>query len=75
MVFGRYGDRVIEPEIELVFAALLLLRWLGERASSHAVPAWWPAGALEFSVAAVGAGVAATRIARRGLELIREAIF
>jgi Kef-type K+ transport system membrane component KefB len=35
--FGRYGDRVIEPEIKLVFAALFLLMWLGERANSHAV--------------------------------------
>ena len=35
--FSRYGDRVIEPEIKLVFAALFLLMWLGERADSHAV--------------------------------------
>jgi Kef-type K+ transport system membrane component KefB len=35
--FGRYGNRVIEPEIKLVFAALFLLMWLGERANSHAV--------------------------------------
>jgi Kef-type K+ transport system membrane component KefB len=35
--FGRYGNRVIEPEIKLVFAALLLLMWLGGRANSHAV--------------------------------------
>jgi Kef-type K+ transport system membrane component KefB len=35
--FRRYGDRVIEPEIKLVFAALLLLMWLGDRAHSHAV--------------------------------------
>ena len=35
--FGRYGNRVIEPEIKLVFAALLLLMWLGDKASSHAV--------------------------------------
>jgi len=35
--FGRYGDRVIEPEIKLVFASLFLLMWLGGRASSHAV--------------------------------------
>ncbi len=34
--FGRYGNRVIEPEIKLVFAALFLLSWLGERASSQA---------------------------------------
>lgn len=35
--FARYGNRVIEPEIKLVFAALFLLMWLGDRASSHAV--------------------------------------
>lgn len=35
--FRRYGNRVIEPEIKLVFAALFLLMWLGDRAESHAV--------------------------------------
>jgi Kef-type K+ transport system membrane component KefB len=35
--FGRYGNRVIEPEIKLVFASLFLLMWLGARAHSHAV--------------------------------------
>jgi Kef-type K+ transport system membrane component KefB len=35
--FGRYGDRVIEPEIKLVFGCLFLLMWLGDRANSHAV--------------------------------------
>src|SRR5262245_21050285 len=34
--FGRYGDRVIEPEIKLVFAVLFLLMWLGDRANSQA---------------------------------------
>jgi Kef-type K+ transport system membrane component KefB len=34
--FSRYGGRVIEPEIKLVFACLLLLSWLGTRASSQA---------------------------------------
>ena len=34
--FGRYGDRVIEPEIKLVFASLFLLMWLGTRANSQA---------------------------------------
>ena len=29
--FGRYGDRVIEPEIKLVFAILLVLMVLGDR--------------------------------------------
>jgi Kef-type K+ transport system membrane component KefB len=35
--FSRFGDRVIEPEIKLVFACLFLLMWLGDRAHSHAV--------------------------------------
>jgi Kef-type K+ transport system membrane component KefB len=34
--FPRYGDRVIEPEIKLVFACLFLLMWLGARANSQA---------------------------------------
>jgi Kef-type K+ transport system membrane component KefB len=35
--FTRYGDRVIEPEVKLVFACLFLLMWLGGRANSQAV--------------------------------------
>jgi Kef-type K+ transport system membrane component KefB len=35
--FGRYGDRVIEPEIKLVFACLLVLMVLAERSNGHAV--------------------------------------
>jgi Kef-type K+ transport system membrane component KefB len=35
--FGRYGDRVIEPEIKLVFAALFGLMYLGGKAASQAV--------------------------------------
>jgi Kef-type K+ transport system membrane component KefB len=35
--FGRYGDRVIEPEIKLVLAVLFLLMWLGDNAHSQAV--------------------------------------
>jgi Kef-type K+ transport system membrane component KefB len=34
--FSRYGDRVIEPEIKLVFACLFVLIWLGTRANSQA---------------------------------------
>jgi Kef-type K+ transport system membrane component KefB len=34
--FARYGSRVIEPEIKLVFASLFLLMWLSSRASSQA---------------------------------------
>jgi Kef-type K+ transport system membrane component KefB len=35
--FDRYGDRVIEPEIKLVFAALLLLMVLADASNGHAV--------------------------------------
>jgi len=35
--FGRYGSRVIEPEIKGAFAALLGLMWLADKAASHAV--------------------------------------
>ncbi len=35
--FSRYGDRVTEPEIKLVFAVLFLFMWLAARAHSHAV--------------------------------------
>jgi len=35
--FSHYGDRVIEPEIKLIFACLFVLTWLGDRANSQAV--------------------------------------
>jgi Kef-type K+ transport system membrane component KefB len=35
--FRHFGDRVIEPEIKVVFACLFLLTWLGLRANSQAV--------------------------------------
>jgi Kef-type K+ transport system membrane component KefB len=35
--FGRYGDRVIEPEIKLVFVGLLLLMVLAKASNGHAV--------------------------------------
>lgn len=35
--FRRYGNRVIEPEIKLVFVAFFLLMYLGERSGGHAV--------------------------------------
>jgi Kef-type K+ transport system membrane component KefB len=35
--FGRYGDRVIEPEIKLVFACLFLLMVLADAAKGQAV--------------------------------------
>jgi Kef-type K+ transport system membrane component KefB len=36
LFFRRYGNRVIEPEIKWVLAAILLLVWLGDRAQSQA---------------------------------------
>ena len=35
--FDRYGDRVIEPEIKLVFACLLMLMVLADLSNGHAV--------------------------------------
>ncbi len=35
--FRHFGNRVIEPEIKLAFASLLLLMWLGAKADSQAV--------------------------------------
>jgi Kef-type K+ transport system membrane component KefB len=35
--FGSYGDRIIEPEIKLVFAVMFALMYLGEKADSQAV--------------------------------------
>ena len=35
--FRRYGDRVIEPEIKLVFAFLFLLMVLADASNGHAV--------------------------------------
>ena len=35
--FGRYGDRVIEPEIKLVFVFLLVLMVLANASNGHAV--------------------------------------
>jgi Kef-type K+ transport system membrane component KefB len=35
--FGRYGDRVIEPEIKLVFVCLFVLMVLADAAHGHAV--------------------------------------
>ena len=34
--FSRYGDRVIEPEVKVVFAVLFCLMYLGDRANSQA---------------------------------------
>lgn len=48
--FGRYGDRVIEPEIKGAFAVLFLLMWVADLAKSHAV---LPAFLLGLAVATV----------------------
>lgn len=37
LFFKRYGNRVIEPEIKLIFVALFLLMFFGELGASHAV--------------------------------------
>src|SRR5438105_3814358 len=47
--FPRYGNRVIEPEIKVVFACLFLLMWLGLRANSQA--------ALPASLYGLSAGI------------------
>ncbi len=36
-LFRRYGERVIEPEIKLIFLILLVLMFLAEVGSSHAI--------------------------------------
>ncbi len=48
--FGRYGDRVIEPEIKGAFAVLFVLMYFGALANSHAV---LPAFILGLAVARV----------------------
>ena len=48
--FGRYGNRVIEPEIKGAFAVLLALMFFAELAQSHAV---LPAFLLGLAVARV----------------------
>jgi Kef-type K+ transport system membrane component KefB len=35
--FSRYGERVIEPEIKLVFLALFVMMWVADLGASHAV--------------------------------------
>jgi Kef-type K+ transport system membrane component KefB len=35
--FGRYGDRIIEPEIKLVFSCLFILMVLADASNGHAV--------------------------------------
>jgi Kef-type K+ transport system membrane component KefB len=48
--FGRYGERVIEPELKGAFAALLILMWLGAKANGQAV---LPAFLLGYAIAPV----------------------
>jgi Kef-type K+ transport system membrane component KefB len=35
--FQRFGERVTEPEIKLIFASLFLMMWIAEMSDSHAV--------------------------------------
>ncbi len=56
--FARYGDRVIEPEIKLVFAALFVLTYLGEKANSQAV---LPAFVLGLAMSATTPSTAPSR--------------
>jgi Kef-type K+ transport system membrane component KefB len=48
--FGRYGERVIEPELKGAFAALLVLMWLAAKANAQAV---LPAFLLGFALAPI----------------------
>ncbi|MEJ5199614.1 MAG: cation:proton antiporter, partial [Anaerolineae bacterium] len=53
--FRRYGNRVIEPEIKLIFAGLFLLMLVGELGESHAVlPAFLFGLAMALLLHAVG---------------------
>ena len=85
--FGRYGDRVIEPEIKLVFACLFVLMVLADAAKGHAVLPAFLLGlvmAQALPAAPPGAGAAAGRGVRlpdplllpaRGAERLAGAVF
>ena len=66
--FGRYGDRVIEPEIKLVFACLLVLMVLADASNGHAVLPAFVLG-LVMSQALRGAPRGAEAAARRRVRL------
>jgi Kef-type K+ transport system membrane component KefB len=66
--FRRYGDRVIEPEIKLIFAALFLLMFVAELGESHAV---LPAFLFGLAMARV---LAANRTQQRRLRIVAFAL-
>jgi Kef-type K+ transport system membrane component KefB len=66
--FRRYGDRVIEPEIKLIFASLFLLMLVGELGQSHAV---LPAFLFGLAMARV---LAANRVQQRRLRVVAFAL-
>ena len=66
--FRRYGNRVIEPEIKLIFAALFLLMLVGELGKSHAV-----LPAFLFGLAMARA-LAANRVQQQRLRVVAFAL-
>jgi Kef-type K+ transport system membrane component KefB len=72
--FRRYGDRVIEPEIKLVFACLFLLMVIADQAKGHAGAAsdglFHTLGVVAVGYG-IGIGVAAVFIAFGGNPLRR----
>jgi Kef-type K+ transport system membrane component KefB len=66
--FRRYGERVIEPEIKLIFAALFLLMLVAELGESHAV---LPAFLLGLAMARL---LAAHRTQQRRLRIVAFAL-
>src|SRR5437868_829043 len=59
--FGRYGNRVIEPEIKLVFASLLVLMVLANASNGHAVLPAFVLGLVMSRHRAPGGAEAAAR--------------
>jgi Kef-type K+ transport system membrane component KefB len=66
--FRRYGERVIEPEIKLIFAGLFLLMFVGELGESHAV---LPAFLFGLAMARL---LAAQRTQQRRLRIVAFAL-
>lgn len=66
--FRRYGERVIEPEIKLIFVALFLLMFVAELGQSHAV---LPAFLFGLAMARV---LAAQRTQQRRLRIVAFAL-
>lgn len=66
--FRRYGNRVIEPEIKLIFAGLFLLMLVGELGESHAV---LPAFLFGLAMARL---LAANRVQQQRLRVVAFAL-